>query len=415
MTNIEKLKAESRQIFSRMDSQGRESLTIQESNRLKEIDRQLATAGPGRMSGDDWVGSGSLTRAFHGVGQSDRTAGFDSPREFLQSVMDASLDPRSSLDSRLLSLTAGSDEASGASDPYGGFLLPVAFSPDVLSAMADADPTAALVTRIPLVSGKTQIPARTDKNHSTSVSGGLRVYRRAETDTSPASRMEMELVTLTGHSLFGLCYASEELLAKSAGAFLVLLEAGFKDEFSSALLNERLNGSGAGEFEGVLNAPCVVEVAKENGQAANTVVKANVDKMVSRAWRYSQCIWLANHNVRPQLKSLSQAVGTGGAPVPYLTSENGQEMLEGRPIHYTEFAKTLGTAGDLLLSNWSQYLEGSVTPGVQSAESIHVRFINHERTFKFWLENDGRCWWRSALTPRNGDTLSPFIKLASRA
>ena len=411
--NVEKLKSESRAIFSRMDSEGRDSLTVIEANRLKQIERQLA--GGGRKTGDDWQGGGSLTRAFQHAEQLDRTGGFDSPREFLSAVMESSLNPRSSLDPRLQSLTAGSDENSGASDAYGGFLLPTAFSPDVLSVMADVDPTAALTTKIPLGTGKTKIPARTDKTHTTSVSGGLRVYRRAETDESPSSRMQTELIELTGHSLFGLCYASEELLARSAGAFLTLLEAGFRDEFAAALLNERLNGTGVGQFEGVLGAPCTIEVPKENGQAAATIVKANIDKMVSRCWRYGQSIWLCNQNVRPQLKALSLAVGTGGAPVPYLTSEGGQEMLEGRPIHYTEFCPTLGAAGDLLLGNWSQYLEGSVQPAVQSAESIHVRFINHERTFKFWLENDGRCWWRSALTPRNGDTLSPFVKLAVRA
>jgi len=52
---------------------------------------------------------------------------------------------------------------------------------------------------------------------------------------------------------------------------------------------------------------------------------------------------------------------------------------------------------------------------MSNAESVHVRFLNHERTFKFWMENDGRCWWRSAMTPkRSASTLSPFVTLATR-
>jgi hypothetical protein len=65
--------------------------------------------------------------------------------------------------------------------------------------------------------------------------------------------------------------------------------------------------------------------------------------------------------------------------------------------------------------NWSQYLEGTLQ-GLQSDESIHVRFLANERTFRFYLRNDGRGWWKSALTPRKGaNSLSPFVGLAERA
>ena len=53
---------------------------------------------------------------------------------------------------------------------------------------------------------------------------------------------------------------------------------------------------------------------------------------------------------------------------------------------------------------------------IQSAESVHVRFENHERTFKLWTRNCGAPWWRSALTPNKGaNSLSPIVLLAARA
>ena len=89
--------------------------------------------------------------------------------------------------------------------------------------------------------------------------------------------------------------------------------------------------------------------------------------------------------------------------------------LDGRPCIFTEFASTLGTVGDLILGNWSEYLEGIYQP-MQTAESMHVRFVNHERTFKFWTRNAGQFWWKSALTPQNGaNTLSPIVTLATRS
>ena len=69
--------------------------------------------------------------------------------------------------------------------------------------------------------------------------------------------------------------------------------------------------------------------------------------------------------------------------------------------------------GDLILVNWAEYIE-ALYQGLQQAESIHVRFVNHERSFKFWVRNCGQPWWSTALTPKYGDTLSPLVTLAAR-
>lgn len=356
--------------------------------------------------------------------EKDPKRGFESPREFMLSVMQAERSMRVD-DKRLKSLVApggvqflavGSDEAGTYSDPYGGFLLPSGFSPMLLSVSPESDPTAGRTRRIPMNTQTLEIPARVDKNHTSSVTGGLQVYRRNETDTSSATRIEFEQVKLTATMLFGLSYATEELLQRSPMSFVALLESGFSDEFNAKLLKEKLSGTGAGQYEGVLNAACTVSVAKESGQAAATIVKENIDKMRARCWRYGNAVWLYNHDCLPQLRSLVQTIGTGGSVVPYFSvSSDGTSMLDGRPAFPSEFCETLGTVGDLILGNWGEYLEGTLS-GPQQAESIHVRFVNHERTFKFWMENDGRPWWRTALTPnKSSSTLSPFVTLATRA
>lgn len=351
----------------------------------------------------------------------DPKRGFQTHREFLSAVMDAGRE--GVVDERLnycvpdRNATAGSDEAGAYADPYGGFLIPKGFSPNLLSVMAESDPLAGRTTQIPMTSAIVDIPARVDKNHTNSVSGGLRVYRRAETDTVNATRMEFEQVTLRAHSLFGLAYATEEILERSPISFIALLEAGFRDEFVAKLLDERISGTGVGMMEGVLNAPCTVSVSKETGQSAATINYENVVKMRSRCWGYGNAVWLANHDTLPQLMTLNQSVGTAGTGMIWQPSarEDHPDTLLGRPLFFTEFTETLGTVGDLILGNWSQYLEGTLT-GMMNDESVHVRFVNHERTFKFWMENDGKCWWRSALTPKNSsNTLSPFVTLATRA
>lgn len=345
--------------------------------------------------------------------EKDPKRGFSDHREFLTLVMAAGQTGRVE-DPRLKFMTAGSDEQSTVSDPYGGFLIPAGFAPSALKVMAESDPLGALTNKVPMATPQVSFNARVDKNHSTSVSGGFVVYRRAETQAVSSSRQQYEQVVLNANSLMGLAYASEEVLARSPISFIALIEDGMRDEFPAKLFNERLNGTGVGQFEGVMNSPALIDVAKESGQAASTIVFENILKMSARCWGYGNSVWVANHNCRVQLRSLTQAIGTAGVAVPLFTNQDGVERLDGRPIYFTEFAQTLGTSGDLMLLNLSQYLEGTLT-NMQQAESMHVRFENHERTFKFWMENDGRGWWRTALTPKNGSTLSPFISLATRA
>ncbi len=340
--------------------------------------------------------------------------GFNTPRDFIFAVMDAG--HRGVVDPRLEPLaTAGSDEQSTFADPFGGFLVPETFSPTLLQLGAEDDPMAGLTTSIPMATPLVKIPARVDKNHSTSVSGGLVVTRKAEGLAGTSSRMKLEQVQLQAHNLFGLAYVTEELLTDSPISFAALLAAGFSDEFASNNISERLTGTGVGEFLGVMNSPCLVSVTKENGQTADTLVYENIIKMRSRCWRYGNAIWIANHDTIPQLMLMNQAVGTGGQVVWQPSArEDHPDILLGRPIVFSEYARTIGDKGDIVLGNWSQYLEGTYQP-LQSAESMHVRFIEHERTFKFWLRNAGTPWWSSALTPKNSTaTLSPFVTVNAR-
>jgi HK97 family phage major capsid protein len=195
-----------------------------------------------------------------------------------------------------------------------------------------------------------------------------------------------------------------------------LISAGFRDEFSSRILNEKINGTGAGQYEGVINSPCTLSVTAETGQDADSIVYENIINMRSRCWGYQNAIWLYNHDALPQLMQLVQVIGTSGVPM-WQTSarEDRPDMLLGRPAYPTEFCPTVGDAGDIILGNWSQYLEGTYQP-LESAESLHVRFEYNERTFRFLMRNDGRCWWRTYLTPaKSAVTLSPFVIIAARA
>lgn len=345
----------------------------------------------------------------------DPKRGFRDHKDFLQAVMRAGQNPLR-VDGRLRRLQAaqGSDEQGVYSDPHGGFFVPHAIAPGILSIAPEDDPLLPLVTPVTMQAPTVSYNARVDKNHATSVSGGFVVTRRPETVDGTSSRAQFEQITLTANEEFGLAIATERILTDSPQSFVAIIQAGFRDEFAANGMNERINGLGTGERQGYMKTGCKIAVGKQGGQTAATIVKENIDKMAARSWRYSRAVWIANHNTRPQLKSLVQVVGTGGNAVPYFTNEGGRELLDGRPIYFTEFAPTLGTEGDLALLVPSEYLEGTYQTE-QYAESMHVRFAAAERMFRFYRRNDGQWWWKTALTPKNGDTLSPVVTLATRA
>ena len=79
-----------------------------------------------------------------------------------------------------------------------------------------------------------------------------------------------------------------------------------------------------------------------------------------------------------------------------------------------EYSNTLGTQGDIVLADYSQY--GIVDKGgIQAASSMHVAFLTDEMVFRITYRVDGEPLWNAQLTPFKGsNTLSPFVSLASR-
>lgn len=317
---------------------------------------------------------------------------------------------------------AGSDEHGVYDNRYGGFSVSAVKGAPRPVIGFEGDPTSGRTENIPMAAPTVEMDAIVDKNHQTSVAGGLTFTRRAETVALTSSRQEMEKITLKATSLWGLAFITEELLADSPVSFVARISNGFGSQYAAHKFNEKLRGSGVGAPLGVLAALAssssgpTISIAKENAQAADSFDYRNVINMRARCWGYGNAIWLANHDCYPKLAPLAIPVGVGGQLI-YQQSlvEDRPDMLLGRPIFYTEYANTVGDQGDLILGNWSQFMEGLYQP-IQSAESIHVRFLNNERAIRFSERSAGAPSWKCALTPnKSSATLSPFVVLDARA
>jgi HK97 family phage major capsid protein len=222
---------------------------------------------------------------------------------------------------------------------------------------------------------------------------------------------------MTLKKCIGLCYLTDELLEDTVALEKIVKDA-FKSEIIFQVEDNIINGTGAGRPLGIMNAPCLVSVAKESGQAATTVVYENLTNMWSRLHPSAQknAVWLIHPNCYPQLLEMSLSVGTGGSSIFVQdATKPGSMTIFGRPIIASEFCQTLGTTGDIILGDFSQYLL-LTKGGLQTDSSIHVRFIYDETTLRFVFRIDGQPAWHNTLTPYKGtDTQSPFVALATRS
>lgn len=304
----------------------------------------------------------------------------------------------------------------------GGFFVQKDFTNQLIKAAFDTGVCAAKCRRFPLTSSANgiKIPAVNETSRADgSRRGGVRGYWANEAATVTASDPAFSQVELTLNKLFCLGYITEELL-QDAGALEVILNQMFAEEIGFKLDDAIINGDGAGKPLGIMNAPCLVTVAKETGQAADTVIFDNIVKMWSQLHAPSRgnAVWYINQDVEPQLYGMSLSVGTGGVPV-YMPA-NGiagapYSTLFGRPVIPIEQCDTVGDLGDIILADMGQYYlidKG----GVQAASSIHVKFIYDEMTYRMTYRVDGQPAWKSAITPyKSSNTLSPFVTLAERA
>lgn len=248
--------------------------------------------------------------------------------------------------------------------------------------------------------------------------GGVRAYWTGESGSLTASRPKMTQQELTLQKLTGLYYATDEELADDVALTSATQEM-FPEEFGFKLDDAIVRGTGAGMPQGWLTSDALVTVSKESGQAADTILAENVEKMFARLWAPSMrnAFWYVNQAVYPQLFQMQHVIGTGGVPVflpPAGISGAPFGTLFGRPIEPIEQASALGDLGDISLVDLNQY-QLIRKGGIAQASSIHVLFTTDEMAFRWVLRINGRTRWYSALTPYKGsDTLSPFVTLQAR-
>lgn len=327
------------------------------------------------------------------------------------------------VDPRLMAIQAATGMGEGVPSD-GGFLVQEDFSTEVFRRVYETGILATRCRRFPISANSNKFKINTVNETSRANGsrwGGVSVTRTNEAAAKTPSELDFGQIEMSLEKMTGLVYATDELL-EDAATLEAFINMALAEEFGFKLDDEIINGNGVGQCLGIMNSPSLVTVSKDVGQLAATLIPENIVNMWARMWARSRpnAVWYINQDIEPQMHLMNVAVGTGGQMVympPGGLSDSPYATLYGRPVIAIEQCQTLGTTGDIILADLSQYalIEKG---GVQAASSIHVKFIYDETTFRFVLRNNGRPLWSSALTPFKGGatkTLSPFVVLETRS
>lgn len=304
----------------------------------------------------------------------------------------------------------------------GGFLIPEILRSEILQMSLEESIVRPRATVIPMSSLRVPIPMIDDTSHVSSILGGVTAYWTEEAASLTESQASFDRVVLDAKKLTAFALVPNELL-QDAPAFSGFFDTTFPKAITYFEDLAFLSGVGVGEPQGYINSPVSIQVTKETGQTAATIVWENIVKMYSRMLPTSlgRAVWIVSPDTFPQLATMALSVGTGGGPVWIGNFAGGQggdatppATILGRPVFVSEKVPALGTTGDISFVDLSYYLVGDRMQ-MQSASSEHFKFQNDQTAYRVIQRVDGRPWLQSALTPHNGGpTLSPVVQLQSR-
>ena len=310
-------------------------------------------------------------------------------------------------------------------DPTADIFVPMEFAREIYERVEGVDnELIPRVERLPIAGSSIRLPAFDDSDRSRLYRhGGIVAYWEGEGDAAALTKIDR-----TRYQDFRLkrvtaaVAASDEMLSDSAYPLETIISNKAIEAIRFTINQAIWDGDGSSQPLGVLKSGALVTVAAETGQAAKTVVAANIDKMwtaVTASCR-SNGVWFINQELEPQLAALYYSTGATSGQLIYLPpngiSGSPYATLKGRPIIPLEFASAPGDVGDIVFADLSKYrlvMKGETSRDI----SMHVRFLNHEQLFRFTMRVDGQSLWDAPIKPLKGSTnfrTSCFVTLAAR-
>ena len=335
----------------------------------------------------------------------EKTGGFDTYGNFATAVYNKS---QGKTDDRFQNATIFEHVAED-----GGILVPEGFMSEIQTKFEAQDSLLEKTFQLPVTGNSLGMPIDEEQPWNS----GVVSYWTAEGKPITSSKGKLSQANYRVEKLAALVKVTDEMLEDSA-VIEALLRKKAPASMVSKVNNAIIDGDGAGKPLGFLRSGFKYQVAKEGGQAVDTIVFGNIVNMESRLLPGSNAVWIANPAVKQQLRRLKDDNGnliyTSGVEFANVSGA-GFETLMGKPILYMPGAtKALGDEGDLSLVDLSYYYT-LVKGGIKSSMSTHLYFDRDETAFKFTMRLDGHCPFKAPVKTENGDyDMSAIITLEAR-
>lgn len=353
----------------------------------------------------------------HDLVDDDPKRGFSHAGEFFLAVHRAGTNWSNPSDPRLQRLAAApttfGNEVSGAD---GGFAVPSDFARDIADLAQLEDSLLPLCDSTPVSGNSMAFPRDETTPWGTT---GVRAHWQAEGKTESQTKPVVRGDFLRLNKLIALTPVTDEL-SGDAAALGPYLTRQFGKSIRWKVNDSLLFGSGVGQPIGAFTSNASIVIAKESGQATNTLQEANIAKMIARLppGSFGRAVWLFNGDTMPAFFGITA--------VPSLYYPGGQDLypqlaasmfglVAGRPALISPHAKSFSSQGDVMLVDFDYVRVIEKAGGVQIATSLHIYFDADAQAFRATFRLDAQPKLTAPIAPANGSTqLSPFIELGAR-
>lgn len=310
--------------------------------------------------------------------------------------------------------TFGSENLNSGQD--GGFAVPYAFAQDIANLALLDDSLLPFCDVTPISTNSMVFPQSEIAPWGT---GGSRAFwlneGAAGTQNKPAVRGDV----LRVNKLMSLVPVTDEL-SEDAVALGPYLTTEMGNSIRWKCNESLLFGNDIAQPMGVFTSGSSITVAKESGQATQTLVTANLAKMLARLppGSFARAIWLLSGDSLPAFFAMT-ALGTvffpGGGDLVPSAKAAVLGLIMGRPAIVSAHAKAFSAQGDVMLLDLNYVRAIERAPGVVIASSMHVYFDADAVAFRATYRIDAQPKITTPINPANGSTtLSPFIQLGAR-
>jgi HK97 family phage major capsid protein len=300
----------------------------------------------------------------------------------------------------------------------GGFLIPYEFRPELLKLVIEDQVVRPRAQVVPMATDTLIYPRIVDTSHASSIHGGVKGSWTAEAGTLGTGDPAFGQMQLIAKKFTDYVTVSNELLMDSPISMAPLLGTLLREGLGFFEDHDMLWAFGAGQVKGIMKANCLISSTRTK---TSHIVYDDIRNMQTRLFpsSYKRAYWVCSPGALNDLLNMSIAVGTGGNGV-FVTNIPGQSAADtfpmsifGRPLIVSEKMSDLGTAGDIMVADFSYYIIGD-RMDLTLTSSEHVAFATDQTAFRIVERLDGAPWIDSALTPNNGgSTLSSFVTLAA--